>query len=140
MTLQDTKDFLSGHDTCVLATVHAAGLPQAATVGFWHDDTTMDILVGTHDASRKFANLEQNPAVALVVGFEGKETVQIEGVAKEVDQSKIVDKIEQFMAKVPAVRKYAEQPGQTYFLIKPTWLRHTNYAANPQVLETKDFA
>jgi hypothetical protein len=139
MNLQAVNNFLAGHDTCVIATVGRDSKPEAATVGFWHDND-FTILIGTNRTTRKYANLQHNRTVALVIGFDGKETVQIEGIAKEMGRADITEQLDKFMNKVPAVRKYADQSGQTYFLISPTWLRYTNYTADPPILETKDFS
>lgn len=136
--LQTASEYLKTMETCVIATAGADGQPEAATIGFSHDDSFV-ILFGTNRSTRKYANLKANPKCALVVGFESPQTVQIEGIAEEVDAADIADRLQQHTNKVPAAKRFAEQEGQTWFFITPTWLRHTNYAAPEPVLETEEF-
>ncbi len=136
--LDETSVFLNSLDTCVIATVDQNGLPEAATVGFSHDDSFV-FLIGTNKKSRKYANLTSNPACALVIGLEGSQTVQVEGSAEEVDAQTIEKRLEHHYDKVPTARRFQSDEGQTYFLITPTWLRHTNYANPEPIFEIKEF-
>lgn len=137
--LHITSEFLDSFDTCVIATVSKDGHPEAATVGFSHDDSFV-ILIGTNTKSRKYNNLITNPTCALVVGLEGAQTVQLEGTAKEVNVDKLGERLEQHYEKVPAARRFQAEEGQTYFLITPTWLRHTNYTLANPIFEMEDFS
>lgn len=139
MSLQDAANFLDQHDTCVIATVSTDGKPEAATVGFSHDES-FKILIATNQSTRKAKNLLSNPKIALVTGFEGAETVQIEGVAEMKTIEELGDRLEKHFTKVPGARKHVSEAGQAYFLITPSWLRHTNFMADPPIFETKDFA
>lgn len=136
MSLTDVKQFLDEHDTCVLATVNIDGKPQAASVGY-SVDGEFNFLIGTNKNTRKYQNLKNSNKVALVVGFSGSKTVQIEGCTKELS---IEDRrVQEHLDKVPSATKFKLQDGQTYFLIAPTWLRSTDYSAKNQIFETKDF-
>lgn len=137
MNFDEVTKFLNQHETCVLATVDSNGQPQAATVGFSHADD-MSILIGTNKSSRKYQNLKNNSKVAIVVGFEGAVTFQYEGVAEEKDTEEISERIEKHFQKVPMAKKFAEESGQTWFIIKPTWLRYSDLA-NQNIHETTEF-
>lgn len=139
MTLMDVSKFMTSQDTCVVATVTAGGDPQAATLGYSHeDDFTM--LIATHKNTRKYANLTANGKVAIVVGVTGAKTVQYEGIAKEVSAKELGIRLEKHYEKVPGAQKYASDEGQTYFVVTPSWLKFTDYTADEQVFETRDFS
>lgn len=137
MSLQLASEFLSQHETCVLATVKADGTPQAATVGFSHNEK-FEVLIGTNKKSRKYQNLIERPNIAMVVGFEGAKTVQLEGTAKEVSPTE--DRLKAHYDKVPGAMKFKDQEGQTYFEITSTWLRFTDYTAENPIFETRNFS
>lgn len=139
MSLADVSKFLDENDTCVLATVSADGVPQAATVGFSHA-SDFSILVATNEKTRKYQNLQNNSKVAIVVSVTAPKTVQYEGVAKEVSVEEIGERLEQHFTKVPMSKKMAGDAGQRYFLITPTWLRFTDFSAPEPIFETKDFS
>jgi pyridoxine/pyridoxamine 5'-phosphate oxidase len=79
MTPASVLPFLRRHRLAVVSTVRD-GAPQAAVVGIAVTDA-LDIFFDTLSASRKYANLVADPRVALVIGWDGEETVQIEGIA-----------------------------------------------------------
>lgn len=107
--------------------------PQAAIVGFAVSDQ-FEIVFDTLSATRKAENLRNNPRIALVIGgwIAGDErTVQYEGVADEpsgADRARIA---EVYYAAYPDGRERAKWPGLTYFRVKPTWIRYSNYNQNP---------
>src|SRR5215831_13702057 len=69
--------FLRRHRLCVQASVSSSGTPQAAVVGFAVSDD-LEIVFDTIGTTRKMANLRRNGHVALVVGWDDEQTVQIE--------------------------------------------------------------
>lgn len=138
MNLDTVKQFLAEFDDCVIATVNADGKPEAATVGFSHDEK-MCIVVGTNGKTRKAVNLETNQSIALVVGFEGVRTLQFEGIAKQLSQQELSSRLEQHFKKIPSVRSFSKDSNQRYYLITPTWLRFTDYTKKPITFETKEF-
>lgn len=141
MSLNNANKFLEGQKTCVIASIDSDGKPEAAAIGFYHDPAnSYKILIGTNKASRKYANLKNNPNVAMVMGINGAQTVQIEGTAEEVSVSLIAAQLDAYFTKSPTARKFAEVQSQTYFLITPNWLRHTNYQEDQPIFETKDFS
>lgn len=136
MNLSDVNDFLIQHSTCVLASIADDDQPIAATVGFSHR-SNFEIMVGTNNKSYKYQNIKNRSKVAIVVGFEGSKTVQLEGVAREFTPSE--SELEAHYNKVPAARKFQHQEGQTYLLISPSWLRFTDYSHADQIFETRSF-
>ncbi len=139
MTLNDAKLYLDQYQDCVVATVGADAHPEAATVGFSYDED-FKFMIATNRSTRKARNIEANSKVALVVGFDGPKTVQIEGEAVAIDKEEHKSRIDMHLEKIPGAKEYADEPGQTYYLITPTWLRFTDYTKSPDTFETKDFS
>lgn len=137
MNLNVVRQFMEQSQTCVLSTVNG-GKPQSAIVGFSIDDN-FDILIATKSTTRKASNIAINPNVSIVVGFEGNKTVQLEGMAKSVNAEDLSDRLDYHFERVPGARKFADERGQTYFIIKPNWLRYTDYAAENPIVETDNF-
>jgi uncharacterized pyridoxamine 5'-phosphate oxidase family protein len=132
------SEFLKTFETCVVATVNEKGEPNAATVGFSHDED-FSILIGTNRMTRKYANLQANPKIALVVGTEGVATVQYEGTARNVTARGLGERLSRHFEKVPGAKRFIGDENQIYFVIMPTWLRFTNYIEKPPVFEMQEF-
>src|SRR4051812_32177598 len=71
--------FLRRHRIGVEASVAPSGSPQAAVVGFAVSDD-LEIVFDAVGTTRKMSNLRRDPRVALVIGWDDEQTVQIEGV------------------------------------------------------------
>lgn len=139
MNINDVKQFLFQFYDCAIATVNTDSHPEAATVGYTVDEN-FQIMFATNIGTRKAVNLKSNQKVALVVGFDGPKTVQIEGVAEVVDKEDNKARIEMHLQKIPGAKEFADKEGQTYYLITPNWLRFTDYTQSPDTFETRDFS
>lgn len=137
MELGKVKEFLNINQTCVISTVYNNS-PQSATVGFSIDDN-LNILIGTKSNTRKARNIKLNPNVSLVIGFEGKVTVQIEGKAQEISREELGERLTLHFEKVPGSKKFLNDELQVYYLIKPNWLRFTNFNETQPVIEITEF-
>jgi pyridoxamine 5'-phosphate oxidase family protein len=70
ITLTDTeRAYVQSQPLARLATVDAGGAPQNSPVGVFLDEETGDVVIGgfAMGATRKFRNVQANPAVALVI-------------------------------------------------------------------------
>jgi len=138
MELRDLLALLRRHTLAVQATVSAAGQPQAAVVGVAFTDD-FEVIFDTLRSTRKFQNLCRDPKVSLVIGGwqEGDErTVQIEGQADEPVGGELDFIRSSYYAAHPDGAKRASWPGLTYVRVRPTWIRYSDYNANPpQIIE-----
>lgn len=126
-------EFLRTHRLAVEASVSTATKPQAAIVGFAISDR-FEIVLDTLAATRKAENLRNNPRIALVIGgwAAGDErTVQYEGDADEPVGAERKRIAEVYYSAYPDGRERAKWPGLTYFRVKPTWIRYSDYNRNP---------
>ncbi|HVV26206.1 MAG TPA: pyridoxamine 5'-phosphate oxidase family protein [Candidatus Saccharimonadales bacterium] len=131
--------FLQARLLCTLATVTAAGRPQAAFVAYV-SNARHEIIIGTSNQSRKFKNLTHNKSVALVIADETGE-VQYEG---QVGLITLAD-YEALLAagdfqQLAGFDKYRHDPDQVYLKIKPTWIRFIVHGEPDQVHEFTEFA
>lgn len=84
------------------------------------------IIFGTNKSTRKYANIQHNPHVAIVIGWDEDTTVQLEGKATELsntaDDMRLVE--DAYWAKNPAAKQYSGIEGQVYFLVRTSWVRY----------------
>ena len=117
----------------VVSSIAADGTPQSALVGI---AVTLDleIVFDTVRSSRKYPNLIARPACSFVVGWGGEQTVQFEGVAAEPVGAELERVREAYFAVWPDGRDRLSWPGLTHFLVKPRWLRYSDFDQSPPLI------
>ncbi len=115
---------------CVLSTIHPDGSSQSAVVGFTSLHSG-EYLIGTSEDSRKAKNLARNGAVSMVIGWDKRTTLQIEGVARVLTHDEAQQYETIVAAKNPISGKYFNEPGQVHILVSPHWLRYTDLNVHP---------
>lgn len=81
------ESFLRQHPLASLATVSSAHKAHASSV-FYFTDESLNFYFMTKDSTVKYKNMQKNNKVALVVSDQTSlQTVQVEGVVKEVDHA-----------------------------------------------------
>ena len=113
----------------VVSTVNASGQPQAATVGVAVGDE-LEVVFDTLSTTRKFQNLVREPRVAIVMG-EGELTIQLEGRADVPTGDELARIQAIYFAAWPDGRDRAAWAHITWVRVRPTWLRISDFAANP---------
>jgi len=135
MTRDDLLAFVRDHRLAVVATVSASGEPEAAVVGIAASDG-FELVFDTIETSRKAVNLRANGKIAVVVGWDGECTLQIDGVADEPaggDQARIK---RLYFGAFPDGPTRQAWPGITYFRVRPTVLRYSDFRVDPPKLVT----
>ncbi|MEO8482305.1 MAG: pyridoxamine 5'-phosphate oxidase family protein [Acidobacteriota bacterium] len=132
MNRSDLLAFMRREKYAVEASVSPAG-PQAALVGIVVGDA-FELVFDTLDATRKARNLRADPRVAFVVGGTGasaEQTVQYAGIADEPSGAEL-DRLKQlYFARFPEGPTRASWKGITYFRVRPTWLRFSDFREEP---------
>ena len=118
----------------VLSSMSSDGTPQSALVGI-ATTPALDIIFDTKKSSRKYTNLIRSPACSFVVGWDGEQTVQYEGIAVELQGDELRTYLEAYFAVWPGGRARMDWPGITYFVVRPTWIRYCDYDQKPPVIE-----
>lgn len=130
-------EFFNIHELGVISTIHCdKNAPESALVGFGHD-TSLNILFGTSNTSRKYANLQKNSFVSFVIGGTRKlGTVQYEGVAREILKEEVSEFLPLLIQKNIDNKSFVAREEQRYFLVTPLWIRFLDNAGKaPGVYE-----
>jgi pyridoxine/pyridoxamine 5'-phosphate oxidase len=122
----------------VQASIAADGRPQAALVGVVVSER-FEVFFDTLGSSRKAGNLRQRPHTALVLGpsaADSTRTVQVEGPADEPSGDDLRRLLEQYFERFPDGRARQSSPDITYWRVRPTWIRYSDFSTDPPVIVT----
>jgi len=126
MNKAELLEFLQKHRLGVLATVSPNGDPEAAVVGIAVTNR-LEVVFDTLETTRKCQNLRTHAKIAFVIGWDDETTVQLEGLADEpagaeLDRLKTI-----YFAVYPDGVSRQSWPGITYFRVRPTWARYSDF-------------
>jgi len=121
---QKILDFIRYHTIGVIATATKDGQPEAAVVQF-AETPDLHLIFNTFKTYRKYSNLQQNPHIAFVIGWEDV-TVQYEGTARELSGAELETHKKTFLEKLPGAKKWDAYEETRYFVIEPTWIRYND--------------
>ncbi|HSC44853.1 MAG TPA: pyridoxamine 5'-phosphate oxidase family protein [Candidatus Acidoferrum sp.] len=130
--------FLDSCSLGVVSTLGLGGAPQAALVGIAVTQE-LEIIFDTVEKSRKFANLVRDPRVALVAGWQGEITVQLEGVSRRISSTELGPYHEVYFKKFPDGPARLQWEGIAYFVIAPRWIRYSDYDQSPPEIVEFEF-
>lgn len=134
MDLAGAMLFICSKHLAVIATINLTGRPEAALIGFAFDPA-FGLVFDTSGISRKARNLRRHPEAAVVIGWDEETTLQLEGVASEPQGKDLRRAKELYFSIWQDGRGREMWPDITYFLIKPQWLRYTEYGGTSEVSE-----
>ncbi len=134
MTLEEVFGIAKRKRFLVVSTVNEAGAPEAALMGYALTQTN-EIVFDTLASSRKAVNLARNSAVALVIGWDDQISLQIEGEARRPVGDDLASAKSAYFREWPDGRARETWPDIVYLVVKPKWIRYSNYAAGPPVVE-----
>ena len=134
MTLKSIYEFVSKHDLAVVSTVSSNYSPESAVVEFAeYEDLT--IIIDTLSTSRKYANLQANKEVAIVVGWDDDITVQINAQAHELKDEGLRKAKAVYFAKNERAKKWESRPDIAYFALEPTWIKYSDVSKTPWLIQ-----
>jgi pyridoxine/pyridoxamine 5'-phosphate oxidase len=134
MTLEEVFDIAKRKRFLVVSTVNETGAPEAALMGFALTQSN-EVVFDTLASSRKAVNLARNPAAALVIGWDDNVSLQIEGPARRPVGDDLASAKTAYFREWPDGRAREAWPDIAYIVVKPKWIRYSNYAAGPPVVE-----
>jgi len=123
-------EFIKKHDIGVLSTVTSDFLPESAVVGYSSTEN-LELIFGTFNDSRKYRNIQKNPQVAMVIGWDYGKTVQYEGEAVELVGQERLDAINDHLSKIPSAAKFYSDFKIAVFKVTPKWIRYTDVSFDP---------
>lgn len=137
LTELDLYTFLSQWKLGVLGTMGPTG-PQSALVGI-AVTRELEIVFDTVKSSRKYPNLVASPKCSFVVGWAGEQTVQFEGEAEELKPPQLAMYRETYFKAWPDGPERMAWPGIVYFVVRPTWVRYSDFDRNPPLIQEFTF-
>jgi hypothetical protein len=134
MTRDELLTFVRGHRWAAVATVSPLGHPQVAVVRFVVTDE-FELVFDTTEATRKTTNLRHNPGVAIAIGWDESQTIQIEGSTDEpsgLELQRLKELYSQHYPDFYHARRGAK--GLIYFRVRPTWMCYSDFRQNPATI------
>ena len=123
---QTILNFIKNKKLTVISTINKNNKPESSVVAF-SETNNLEIIFGTLNITRKYANLQNNKSVSLVIGWDEENiTVQYEGYAIEAKHEEHDICRDIHLKKNPSSKKYAYDDKQRYFKITPKWVRYSN--------------
>jgi hypothetical protein len=140
MTEADLYAFISKHRLGILGTIGNSATPQSALMGI-AITPQLEIIFDTVKSSRKYPNLIARPACSFVIGGWGatEQTVQYEGEAEELTLPKLERYQEIYFKVWPECRAHLCWPGIVYFVVRPTWIRYSDFDKDPPLIREFTF-
>jgi general stress protein 26 len=138
MTPHELYAFIHQRKLAVVSSVSAFGLPESALIGIAVTEE-LEIVFDTVKTSRKYKNLSRNSSVALVIGWDGEETVQYEGIAREPSPKEREHYRNIYFEAFPDGRERAAWPDIAYFVVRPHWIRYSDFRSKPERVDELKF-
>jgi hypothetical protein len=126
--------FMTQHRYGVVSSMSRSGAPQSALVGI-ATTPDLEIIFDTVKTSRKYPNLIERSSCSFVVGWSGEQTVQFEGIAEEPRGPELKRCQEVYFAAWPDGPERMKWPGIAYFVVRPRWIRYSDYDQSPPLIE-----
>ena len=137
MTRAELVSFMQRQKWAVQASRSADGAPQAAVIGVAiAAEPALELYFDTLSSTRKHANLVADPRIALVIGWDDGQTVQLEGRCDQPGGADLERLLGHYLARFPDGLERKAWPGIAYWRVRPHWLRYSDFrGAAPQVVE-----
>lgn len=129
MTTAQLFHFMAKHKLGVLGYVSPEGRARSALVGI-AVTPDLEIIFDTVSSSRKYENLRANPAASFVIGT-GEITVQYEGHALQPTGAELERYQQAYFAVWTDGPQRLGWPGITYFVVRPVWIRYSDFDQQP---------
>lgn len=130
MTKAELLAFLRTYRLAVVSSIAPDGSPQAAVVGYAVSDD-LEVVFDTLTSTRKYRNLTADPRVALVIGWDDEATVQLEGSASVPEGPALERARECYFQAHPDGRERLAWRGIAHVVVRPHWIRFTDYRVTP---------
>jgi hypothetical protein len=131
MTRDDLLTFVREHRWAAVSTVSPSGDPQCSVVRMVATDA-FEVVFDTTDTTRKATNLRHNAKVALVIGWDDNQTIQIEGLADEPGGPELERLKQVYFSTYPDYCRTRQlMKGLIYFRVRPKWMRYSDFRENP---------
>lgn len=134
MNPSDLYTFIASKPYAVISTLAANGTPQSALIGI-AVTPDLEIIFDTLKSTRKYANLLASPCCSLVIGWDDEKTLQYEGTAFLPSGPALSRYQSLYFARWPECRAHEQWPDIAYVVIRPTWIRYSDFNQQPPTIE-----
>ena len=131
---EDLYRFIRQRKLGVLSTISGSETPQSALIGI-AVTPDLEIIFDTTKSTRKYSNLTVKPQCSLVIGWEAEQTLQYEGRAEEIQPPDLARYQEIYFQAWPDGPARLTWPGIVYFVVRPSWIRYSDFAQDPPLIE-----
>jgi pyridoxine/pyridoxamine 5'-phosphate oxidase len=138
MTKTDLYAFMTAQRLAVLGYLAPDGAPRSALVGIGVTQE-LEVVFDTVASSRKYGCLIANPAASFVLGWAKETTVQLEGRAFQPTGEELKRYQRVYFAAYPDGPDRLSWPGIAYFVVRPRWIRFSDYDERPPLIEALTF-
>lgn len=129
------ENLISQNKLAVLSTITPENTSESAVIEISMGNN-LELIFDTLPIFRKYKNLGKNQSVSVVIGME-PETIQYEGIAKELDGKELEKYKKIHYRKFPDAVKF-EKDGAKFFKVTPKWVRFADVSEHPwKTFETK---
>lgn len=130
--------FMSRARYGVISSLAANGTPQSALVGV-AITPELEIVFDTLKTTRKYGNLVVRSACSVALWWGGEQTVQLDGLAFEPIGAELERYREAYFTAWPDGRNRLTWAGITHLVVRPRWIRATDYDQSPPMIEEMRF-
>lgn len=140
MVESDVYAFVAKYKLGILATIGPDGNPQSALLGI-AITLQLEVIFDTVKSSRKYPNLIARPACSFVIGGwgTGEQTVQYEGEATELKSPELARYQKMYFEVWPDGPARMTWPGIVYFVVRPRWIRYSDFDQSPPLISEFTF-
>jgi len=138
VTQADLHHFIAQCKLGVLSSLAETGTPQSALVGI-AVTPNLEIIFDTVKTSRKYPNLIARRRCSFVIGWAGEQTVQYEGEAAELQGQELKCRQDVYFQAWPDCQAHLAWPGIVYFVVRPNWIRYSDFDQNPPLIQEFTF-
>ena len=103
--LENIKILIKGNDVCVLSAVSKDVVPHSSFMAYITGENRREIYMATHSTSKKYKNMQKNPAVTLLIDYreikprQKAHTLTISGVFQPINDEHKRSRIESLLIK-----------------------------------------
>ena len=123
--LEKMKALVKEKDICVLSTVSKDATPHCSLMAYVADEKCREIYMATHSTTKKYRNLQQNPAVSLLIDSreitsrQKAQALTVSGIFETIDNENKKDMVEaKLLRRHPHLKDFIKHPNTALICIK----------------------
>jgi len=136
LSRSDFVHFVRAARLGVVATASPSGMPEAALVDIAISESA-ELIFDTPVGARKLTNIDRNDRVAVVIGWNDRISIQVEGRVRIVSNDERLDYERLYEAQLPGSR--VSSSSFLVAVITPDWVRRYDATRDPAHCDHADW-